>query len=111
MPTLKGLAQSGQKLSLWHRPDGKNNHADTKILNLGGNDMSTRKTKHKDCDALGSGMELIRGGIKANEAAGTRGCICSPGGYEGGRDSSCGCACGCITSPAGANMTANNKMV
>ena len=53
-------------------------------------------------------MKLIKGGVKADEDAGTRGCICSPGGYEGGRDSSSGCACGCFTTGSRANMTANN---
>ena len=66
------------------------------------------KTKHKDCEILGSGMELIKGGVKANEAAGTRGCICSPGGWAGGRDSSAGCACGCFHISAAKNLKANN---
>jgi hypothetical protein len=66
------------------------------------------KPKGRKNHVLGKGMELIRGGVEVTSASRVEGrrCVCSPGGWSYG-NVDCGCACGCFTSPAEANRSAN----
>jgi len=66
--------------------------------------------KKGEFDIVKSGMEIVRGGFDPHpEPLDDKRCICSPGGWSSGNVSVCGCACGCFTSGASDNMTANNE--
>ncbi|MCU0289277.1 MAG: hypothetical protein MUF15_23135 [Acidobacteria bacterium] len=54
------------------------------------------KSKKKEFEPLGPGMELIRGGVELEENSDWIICSCDPAeAYTSGQQGGSGCACGC----------------
>ncbi|MDQ1350415.1 MAG: hypothetical protein QG657_717 [Acidobacteriota bacterium] len=54
------------------------------------------KSKKKEFEPLGPGMELIRGGVELESTSDWIFCSCTPAeAYTSGQQGNSGCACGC----------------